>query len=278
METVRLAYDVYETENTVAEKYPIILLHGLFWNKYMFKDLAKDLCTATRRKVFCVDLRCHDETPFREECDAFLMAEDLKVFVRERDLEKVVFVAHSFSSTVAYLFALDQPSNVEKIVMIDHAPFPDFNESFYKNLVLPQFLSQNRFLTSLDPSLSLLAAKKKILSLAKETSIGIGQKLFLEKIAYDLTKENNVFKWKTNHQFLIDIYHERALAPKARGSSDLPILIIRCEGSQRISDQKYEAVKQYNPNAKLITFSDTTHLLMFEKQEEFVAAVQDFLS
>lgn len=50
METIELAYDVYESE-TDPDKNPIILIHGLFWNKYMFRDIAASLSHATKRKV-----------------------------------------------------------------------------------------------------------------------------------------------------------------------------------------------------------------------------------
>lgn len=276
MESVELAYDEYVTMETDPDKCPVLLLHGLFWNKYMFGELAQDLCNATRRKVFCVDLRNHDNSPFREECDAMSMAEDLKRFITDRQVAKMAFVCHSFSCTVAYQVMVDQPERVEKVVMIDHAPFPHYSKVFYRELVLPQFTSQNRFLRTLDPSLSLTAAKKKILNLSIGTTEG--QKHFLRKIAYELTKVDGQFKWKTDHEFLIKKYEEGHFWPPCRGSSNHEILIIRCEGSPRLTDEKFSAVLKYNPNTTLIDLPGTTHLLMFEKQDEFVGAVKDFLA
>ena len=51
METVELAYDVYEKTDTQKDRPPIIFLHGLFWNKYMLRDLAEAMCRVTKRKV-----------------------------------------------------------------------------------------------------------------------------------------------------------------------------------------------------------------------------------
>ncbi|PRD26402.1 UNVERIFIED_CONTAM: hypothetical protein NCL1_38211 [Trichonephila clavipes] len=61
----------------------------------------------------------------------------------------------------------------------------------------------------------------------------------------------------------------------------LRIFLSNMSGESVISlfkmDSKFEAMLKHNPNAKLITFEDTSHLLMFEKSKEFVAAVKDFL-
>ena len=43
-------------------------------------------------------------------------------------------------------------------------------------------------------------------------------------------------------------------------------------------DEKFEAVLKYNPNATLKTIDGTTHLLMFEKPDEFLETVREFLS
>lgn len=48
--------------------------------------------------------------------------------------------------------------------------------------------------------------------------------------------------------------------------------LIRCR------DEKFEAVRRYNPNAKLVTVEDASHLLMFEKEEEFLKFVRKFLA
>jgi len=276
MEAVELAYDEYATNTTDHKKCPIIFLHGLFWNKFMLRELAEDMCEATRRKVYTLDLRNHDQSPFREECDATLMAEDIKKFIQDRQLEKIAFVCHSVSCTIAYQVIVDQPEKIEKVVMIDHPPFPHYTEEFYREQVLPQFTTQQRFLEKLDPSMSLAAAKKKILNLCNGAQEG--QVIFMQKIAYELIKVNGRFDWKTNHQFLIDHYHEGYFRPKPRGSSNHEILIIRSKDSPRVSDKKFAAVKRFNPNATLMSLPGTTHLLMFEKKDEFVGAVKDFLA
>ncbi|XP_054722424.1 protein ABHD11-like isoform X2 [Uloborus diversus] len=227
-------------------------------------------------RVYSLDLRNHGETPSSDDCDLYLMVEDVKVFLRDEGLSKVTFVCHSLSCTIGYLIALEHPEVVEKIVMIDHPPFSDPTITFFRDNVNPQFLAQNRFLKSLDPSLSLVDAKRKILDLSKGATKG--QTLFLEKVAHDLTKEGNKFKWKTDIQFLIDRYKEGAFTVPHRGSSNHDILIIRCKDSLRISDLKFQAVLKHNPKARIITFDDTTHLLMLERQKDFVAEVKKFLS
>ncbi|GFT27248.1 hypothetical protein NPIL_554241 [Nephila pilipes] len=275
METVKLAYDVFELEDTRSDLNPIILTHGLFWNKFMFKDLATDLCKETKRKVYSLDLRNHGESPFSEDFTSNSIIEDIRRFLKERDLKRVCFVCHSFSSSFAYLIAVDQPEVVEKLVFIDHPTFAIFTQSFQLDSVTPQVRIQNRLLNGLNPQMTLQEAKNKFYELAKMGNRG--QEFMFRKAAYDLTKEKGQFKWKTDLDFLLKRYLERKCSPKPRGSSQKEILIIRCANSTRIPDSKFEAVLKYNPNAKLITFEDTSHLLMFEKSKEFVEAVKGFL-
>lgn len=49
--TVELSYDIFDTKESLSGLCPIILMHGLFWNKFMLKDIARDLSEVTQRKV-----------------------------------------------------------------------------------------------------------------------------------------------------------------------------------------------------------------------------------
>ncbi|GFU29150.1 hypothetical protein TNCV_4837421 [Trichonephila clavipes] len=56
MEPIDMAYDFYEAPDSSADLPPIILIHGMVWNKYMFRELAEKLCLATKRKKGHPDL------------------------------------------------------------------------------------------------------------------------------------------------------------------------------------------------------------------------------
>lgn len=161
-----------------------------------------------------------------------------------------------------FFFILLQPQLVEKVVMIDHPPYPDYTDKSFVEDVFPQFASQNRFLDTLETTLSLPAAKRKILNLSKvATTEGVSlinklqkkygsqvvftitnwcrfpffqQRIFLQKVAYELIKVNNQFRWKTNHKFLIEGYCKN-FRPPTRGRSEHQILIIRCKDSSRVT-------------------------------------------
>ncbi|KAG8171848.1 hypothetical protein JTE90_025943 [Oedothorax gibbosus] len=204
------------------------------------------------------------------------MAADVKRLIDENNLKKVVFVSHSFSCAIVYLIALERPDSVEKMVMIDNPPFSEFSDRFMKDHVLPQMEIQNRLLTRLDPKMKLKDAKAKFYELSKFGTKG--QEIFYKKVAYDLTKENGKFKWKINMEYLMDLYRKRMFSPESRGSSNHEILIVRCGNSGIVTDSKFQAVLEHNPRARLETLEGTTHLLMFEKTQEFVEIVKDFLN
>ncbi|CAL1274201.1 unnamed protein product [Larinioides sclopetarius] len=67
METVELAYDVYECQDTHSDLLPIVVLHGMFWNKYMYRELGSKLCQKTKRKPEVVEkLVMVDSFPFND--------------------------------------------------------------------------------------------------------------------------------------------------------------------------------------------------------------------
>ncbi|XP_042908510.1 sn-1-specific diacylglycerol lipase ABHD11-like isoform X2 [Parasteatoda tepidariorum] len=277
MEAVTLAYDLFEQNDVRQDANPIILIHGIFWNKFMMKELGRALSKETKRKVYTLDLRNHNESPSCKKCDMVLMTEDIKKFFRDHNIKTATFICHSFSSPIAYLIALEQPQLVEKMVMIDHGPYVELSEKNRLENVLSQYNAQNRFLRSLDPKLTLADAKKKILSIAAMPSATKAQELFLKKVAYDLLKEGQKFKWKTDIDFVMEKYTDMAFVVKAKGRCEHEILIVRCSNSVRVSDEKFVGILKQNPNAKLETIDDTTHLLMLEKMDIFVEIVKKFL-
>ncbi|GFS92225.1 hypothetical protein NPIL_374391 [Nephila pilipes] len=274
MDAVELSYDVYETFDSHADLPPIILIHGMFWNKYMFKELAEKLCSGTKRRVYCLDMRNHGESPVCEDCGMFEMCEDVKRFIKEKDLQKITFVCHSFSTTICYLIALEKPEIVEKLVMVDSFPFNKFFDDINDSIKEVQI--QNHALKILNPKMSLRDAREKLEKLAeKETRT---RKLFFRKMIHDLQKEDGQFKWKTDIDFLQrKILKEKTFLVYPRGSCEHEILIVRCSNSVNVTDERFEKVRKFNPNTKLVTFEDTTHMLLLEKIEEFVEVVSDFL-
>ncbi|CAL1274200.1 unnamed protein product [Larinioides sclopetarius] len=165
METVELAYDVYECQDTHSDLLPIVVLHGMFWNKYMYRELGSKLCQKTKRKVYCLDLRNHGKSPFTEKFDIYVICDDVKRFLSEHGIKKATLITHSFSCTVSYLIAIQQPEVVEKLVMVDSFPFNDFYEDL-KGGFVPEVVAQNRVLNTLDPKMSLKEARMKLNKLA----------------------------------------------------------------------------------------------------------------
>lgn len=49
--TVELSHDTFDSKESRSDLCPVILMHGLFWNKFMLRDIARDLSEVTQRKV-----------------------------------------------------------------------------------------------------------------------------------------------------------------------------------------------------------------------------------
>ncbi|GFQ70928.1 protein ABHD11 [Trichonephila clavata] len=295
MEPIDMAYDFYEAPDSSEDLPPIILIHGIVWNKYMFRELAEKLCLATKRKesnqdikeaarrtchnirnqVYCLDLRSHGESPFCEKCPMFEICEDVKYFLKVNELQKVSFVCHSFSTTISYMVALEKPEIVEKMVMVDSFPFNTFEKDL-KDGYIPEVFFQNRILKSLNPKMSLKEARERLRKQAEKESKS--QKLLYKKMIHDLKKEDGQFKWKTDIDFLQKRLNAKDHIVSPRGRCNHEILFVRCPNSINVTDEIFEKVLKYNPNSKLATIEDTSHLLLLEKVDEFVEVVSEFLS
>lgn len=87
---------------------PMFIFHGLFGSKHNWKTASEKFAKRTQRTVYAFDLRNHGESPSVDGSISSLdaMAGDVKHFVEQLGLQKVVLLGHRYcklSFTVAVL-------------------------------------------------------------------------------------------------------------------------------------------------------------------------------
>jgi pimeloyl-ACP methyl ester carboxylesterase len=85
---------------------PVLLLHGVLFDRTMWWPVAAELSTATSCTVIAPDLPGHGDSPARASHDPETLATDLAGLVHRLDLHRApVVVGHAESATVAHAFA-----------------------------------------------------------------------------------------------------------------------------------------------------------------------------
>src|SRR4029434_4443614 len=113
---MNLAFEVVGTGR------PLILLHGLLGSADNWRSMSRRL--GAHYKVLAVDLRNHGRSPHSDIFDHDVMVADLREFVEQQALRRIMLLGHSLGGKVAMQFAIDYSEQVDRLVIVDIAPKP----------------------------------------------------------------------------------------------------------------------------------------------------------
>jgi len=98
----------------------VVILHGLFGSARNWRGMAKAL--ASHYRVFCVDMRNHGQSPWATTMTYPEMAADVRMLIESEGLDKPVVIGHSMGGKAAMTLALETPSRVGRLIVVDIAP------------------------------------------------------------------------------------------------------------------------------------------------------------
>ena len=103
---------------TAGKGDPVVLLHGYAQTSHMWRPLMAEL--ASKHTVIAADLRGagQSSTPADGYTKA-AMAQDIHALVRSLGHERIRIVGHDIGLMVAYAYAAQYPSEVERIALLD---------------------------------------------------------------------------------------------------------------------------------------------------------------
>lgn len=103
---------------TAGEGDPVILLHGYAQNSHMWRPLMAEL--AATHTVIAPDLRGFGRSAKPESgYDKRTMAQDIHALATSLGLRRVQIVGHDIGLMVAYAYAAQHPTDVERIALLD---------------------------------------------------------------------------------------------------------------------------------------------------------------
>lgn len=113
---MNLAFEV------VGEGHPLVILHGLLGSTDNWRSMSRRL--GAHHQVFAIDLRNHGRSPHSDIFGYDVMTADLREFMEQQALRRIMLLGHSMGGKVAMQFAIDYSEQVDRLVIVDIAPKP----------------------------------------------------------------------------------------------------------------------------------------------------------
>ena len=245
----------------VGEGSSVIILHGLLGSAENWRSMSRRL--GAHYKAFAVDLRNHGRSPHSEIFDYDVMAADLREFVEQHALTRIMLLGHSIGGKVAMQFAIDHPDRVDKLVIVDIAP-KRYEPSQHDLLEALRLLDLPRYNSFGDVDAALAAA-------ISDASL---RQFLLKNLARD---ENGHLRWKIDLEAIERNYHKLLRGLAAERTFDKPSLFIRGGRSNYIEDTDAPLIRQIFPQAEIATLAQAGHWVHVDLPEEFFQTVVNFL-
>ena len=246
----------------VGEGRPLIILHGLLGSADNWRSMSRRL--GAHYQVFAVDLRNHGRSPHSDIFDYDVMVADLREFVEQQALTRIMLLGHSIGGKVAMQFAIDYSEQVDSLVIVDIGPKP--------------YEPSQRYILEALRSLDLTRCKSFAdvdAALAAEVSGESLRQFLLKNLARD---ENGRLRWKV-HLEAIDRNYDKLARGLAPGRTfDKPTLFIRGGRSNYIEDDDALLIRQIFPRAEIATLPEAGHWVHVDAPEEFFQTVLNFLN
>lgn len=246
----------------IGEGKPFIILHGLFGSGDNLQSFARILSTHGFA-VYLVDLRNHGHSPHGDKHNYKLMSEDVASFIEQEQLKRPIVFGHSMGGKAAMQLAIDQPTLLSKLIVVDMAPYyyPVQHQKIIKAL---QSVDLNQLHTRGEVEKKLAAQIEDVVT-----------RQFLLKNLY--WKEDNQLAWRFNLPVIAHDIEEMGIAMESETPVLVPTLFVKGEQSGYIDPSKFESFKKNFPDATLVTVTNAGHWVHADNAEGLLKVVLEFV-
>lgn len=244
-----------ETEQSVASRPPILLIHGLFGSLDNLGGLARGVRDA--RPTLRVDVRNHGFSARSDVMNYHAMAQDIVDTLDAHQIERASVIGHSMGGKIAMALSAVAPQRIDKMALIDIAPVD------YQTRRHDEIFAGIRAVTAAGVTRRSEAANVIRHYIAEEGTIQFILKSFVEGA------------WRFNVPVLWDNYtilsgwEEVPTWPH-------PVLFIRGGNSPYLDNQHRDALLRQFPQAQAHVISGAGHWVHAEKPEAVLRAVRRF--
>jgi len=240
---------------------PLIILHGLFGSSTNWGSIAH--CLTKSYSVHRIDLRNHGASPWHDTMDYLAMADDVKQFIEQHQLENPILLGHSMGGKVAMVLAVRYPALVKALVVVDIAPVT--TDTRHTGVV--------RALRNLN-----LAAVRSRRDAERVLSFDILDASLRRFLLQNLIRRETGYVWRINLQALADNMTMLAGFPVLPGCYSGSTLFVRGGDSQYVQIKHESVIRKLFPSSVIRTIAHAGHWLHAEKPREFLHELERFLT
>jgi len=234
---------------------PIIFLHGLFGDLGNLGSLVRAFCADYQ--TVQVDLRNHGLSPWADDINYPLMADDVLALINQLGLKDIILIGHSMGGKVAMQLTQSAAHLIAQVIILDIAPvkYPSDSHTHV-------FVAMN--------------AAMAIQTQSKDDVHRIMNQYLTEATTQFLLKSYKSGHWLFNfkaierHYADIRSWHEKP--PYLR-----PILFIKGAQSNYIIDDYYSDILAQFPYATIETVEGARHNVHYDKPQQVIALIKDWL-
>jgi len=255
--SIKLNYQTY------GEGEPVLILHGLFGSGSNWKTIAKQL--ADKFKVLIVDLRNHGNSDHADSMSYKEMADDVSNLFDTIGLDKANIISHSMGGKTAMVLALNYPSLIKRLLIVDIAPV-DYTSDYHPLIAALDSLPLDK-LTNLNEASELL----------RESIPEHGLRQFLLQ---NLVRDSVGFRWRINLPVIKSYLKEIISFPQDITINPFqgPVRFLAGSNSDYIQSEHHDKIDKLFPKATIHSVKDAGHWLHVDQPAEFLRETVSFLS
>jgi esterase len=243
---------------------PLIILHGLFGSSTNWKSIAQ--CLTKSYSVDRVDLRNHGASPWHDTMDYLDMADDVKQFIEQHQLENPILLGHSMGGKVAMQLALSHPELLTRLMVVDIAPvaYPPAADGQMDVLAGMEAME-------VEALSSRKEAEQRLVATIEDEAT---RKFVLTNL---IRNEDGGYRWRLNLASIRDNYDRLREKPLLGEAFTKPTLFVKGALSNYIQAQNEEEILDLFPRASVKTIMQAGHWLHAERPQAFQKIATDFL-
>jgi len=256
-------------------KKTLVLIHGFGDTSHMWIPLFDEF--GTDYTILAPDMRgLGDSSRPATGYDKKTIAADIRELVRSLGYQKIDLVGHDIGLMVAYSYAAQYPTEVEKLALLE-APIPGIGDIWEKIYTTPA-LWHFHFVKS-PIALELVKGRERIflehfwqtLSPHPETFSEAERRIYAKSYAQEGAMRAAFEMFKT-----FDI--QDAADNRKFAATKLPIPVLTIEGDKAMGGALEAQAKLIATKVTSIVFTDTGHWLMEQRPTETKAALKKFFN
>lgn len=251
---------------------PLIILHGLYGSSDNWVTIAKQL--GNDYSVIIPDQRNHGQSPHSAEHSYPLLVTDLLELTQKLKLDGFYLMGHSMGGRVAMLFQAQYPLLVEKLIVVDVAPWSYTPEDEWFRSAYAEHMHIIEALRTIQPAK--ITSRVEADRILQNNHLDHRLRNFLLK---NLKRKNEGFEWSINLSALENNLEHLLLGVEVNNTSAslADVLFIRGERSSYIPESHVSRLKQFYPKSEVISIPNAGHWVHAEEPEMFLSAVRRFL-